>query len=173
MELIEQITLGSAQSSITFSAIPQTYTDLLIVHSIRSSRSATVDNLRLNINAQGVNVNITCRALFGDGQNTASDTLNTRAGGLISAANATASTFGNGYIYFPNYTSSVAKSISTDCVSEDNATNAFQSLVASLWNQTAAINSISLDPANGDCVQHSSVTLYGITAGSDGIVSVS
>jgi len=161
-------------ANITFSSIPATYTDLLIVHSVRSTRSGfAVDNLQLNINGQGVNTNITTRILYGTGSSALSDTFNVAAGGLIPAADSTASTFGSGLVYIPNYTSSVAKSISTDAVQETNATGGHQAIVASLWNQTAAITSIALDPANGDCVQYSSATLYGITKGSSGGVVVS
>lgn len=175
MTKIEHIEVtGSSQASITFSSIPQTYTDLMIVHSIRSTRSGfVVDNLQLNINGQGVNTNISCRILYGTGSSAASDTFNVAAAGLIPAALATASTLGSGFVYFPNYTSSATKSISTDAVSETNATGAYQSIVASLWNQTAAITSIGLDPANGDLAQYSSATLFGITAGSDGTTTVS
>ena len=52
---IAQIEVPSGgQASIEFSSIPQTYTDLLIVHSLRSNRAdATGDNLKMSINGQG------------------------------------------------------------------------------------------------------------------------
>ena len=39
-KLIEAKTLSSAVSSVTFSSIPQTYTDLKLVYSVRNSGSA-------------------------------------------------------------------------------------------------------------------------------------
>jgi hypothetical protein len=44
-------------------------------------------------------------------------------GNLAVGANSTASTFSNGEVYFPNYTSSNNKSFSADAVSEKNASS--------------------------------------------------
>jgi len=85
-----------------------------------------------------------------------------------SGANATANTFGNDELYIPNYTGSTYKSISSDTVSESNGSapsDAIASLWAGLWNNTAAITSITLSPgAGGTFVQYSTFHLYGIKA---------
>jgi hypothetical protein len=91
----------------------------------------------------------------------------------VNANSATSNTFGNGEIYIPNYLSGTAKSFSSDSVAENNGTEGWQVIQANLWSGTDAITSIELDPALGTFVQYSSATLYGILAGSDGIVAVS
>jgi len=173
---IAQIEVPSGgQASIEFSSIPQTYTDLLIVHSLRSNRAdATGDNLKMSINGQGFGTNITTRTLYGTGSGVGSFTAVVSAGGVTATSNGTSNTFGNNRIYIPNYTSSVAKSISVDGVGENNGTESYQYISASLWNQTAAITSIELDPDDGSLLlEYSSATLWGITKGSSGGVSVS
>ena len=160
-------------ANITFSSIPATYTDLVIKCSLRSTRTATsVDNVLLNINSQGNSTNITNRYLGGDGSSAFSATGGVDGG--VSATNAsTASTFGNNLIYIANYAGSTNKSISVDSVNENNATYALQVIAATLWSQTAAISSVSLVPANGSWTQYSSATLFGVTKGSSGGVTVS
>ena len=170
-----EVTDPAGQASLEFSNIPQTYSDLLIVCSMRSNRTdAIVDNLQLGINGQALNLNIGTKIVYGTGSVADSGTFNVAAGGLISTNAATANTFGNSLIYIPEYTGANAKSISTDSASENNAVGAYHCIVASLWNQAAPISSIVLDPSDGSLlVQHSSATLYGITAGSDGTTTVS
>jgi hypothetical protein len=75
----------------------------------------------------------------------------------------TANTFGNTSIYIPNYRSSAAKSFSVDAVTENNATLAYQNIQAGLWNNSAAITSISISfLSGGNWAQGSSASLYGI-----------
>ena len=172
MQFIEQVTVGSGgAASITFSNIPQEgFTDLLLVWSGRSSFSDVVVDPQVSFN--GSSANFTGRRLFGTGANVFSDSTARR----ISAdpgATATANTFSNGQLYIPNYRSSVAKSFSTDAVGENNGTTAYQMITAGLWNDTSAITTIALSYVAGNFVQHSTASLYGVTAGSDGIVTVS
>ena len=76
---------------------------------------------------------------------------------------ATANTFASDAIYVSNYTSSVAKSVSVDGVSESNTGDAFRyglGISAGNWTGTSAITSllISADSSNFD--QHSTASLY-------------
>ena len=173
MTVIEHIEVGSGgASSITFSAIAADWTDLVVMVSSRSSRSFTSGSIMLNLN--GSASNFTGRYLLGTGSSASSSTVTTEVG-QTSGNTATSNTFGNATIYIPNYRSSANKSISTDSVSEHNATTAYQGLYANLWSVTDPITSITLqiDSGAGDFMQYSSATLYGITAGSDGSTTVS
>lgn len=179
MQVIEHIELASAQSSITFSSIPNTFTDLKIVLSGRSTKTANnIDNVLIRFNADS-GTNYSTRILYGTGSG-----VNSAASGAGSntalwftfyavTANQTANTFGNYEIYIPNYASSVAKSISLDGVQENNGTEAWQTISAGLWTGTGAITSVELATEIGNWTQYSSATLYGITAGSDGTTTVS
>lgn len=160
--LIATTTVGSGgASTIEFSSIPQTYTDLLLVCSGRSTRATTNDDFYIRFN--GLSTNLSSRALYGTGSAAASfSDASIAYVGYLSAATSTASVFSSGSIYIPNYTSSIAKSISGDSVTENNGTAALQSLNAGLWNATAAITQITVYSANGSFVQYSSASLYGI-----------
>ena len=172
--LIQRIEVGSGgAASIEFTSIPQTYTDLYIVYSIRGDRDLPVDWMQFNINSQGYNTNITTRFFSGDGSGVSNGTAANQAGGAITSDGSTANTFSNTDVYIPNYTASTNKSFSINAVSENNGTTAVAFMSATLWSQTAPITSIGVDPLNDSFVEFSSATLYGITAGSDGATTVS
>ena len=160
---IATVTVGSGgASTIDFTSIPATYTDLLIKISSRDGRSATGTNIIINFN--GSNTNLSYRRLTGNGTSAGS---NSGTGGVVGysvSATATTDTFSNLEIYIPNYTSANYKSCSSDAVNENNATSSFMALVATLWSDTSAITSISLFPtvAATNFVQYTTATLYGI-----------
>jgi hypothetical protein len=160
---IQTITVGSGgAANIEFTSIPQTYTDLLILISMRTTRSATVD--AINVGFNGGYANLSNRELYGSGTGAASGAdPSSNYVGYVSGNTATASVFGNGALYIPNYTSANFKSSSGDSVSENNGSQAFQSFEANLFSNTAAITSIKLASylAN-DLMQYSTATLYGI-----------
>ena len=162
MTKLATVTVGAGGSaSIDFTNIPQTYTDLVVVASMRKTGAIVYGNVYLKLN--GSSTNFTSRWLQGTGAaaSSFSRTDNITVEGVGDSA--TASTFGNFQIYIPNYTGSNYKSFSVDAVGENNATTAYADLVAGLWSNTAAITSLSLDDGGGaDFAQHSTATLYGI-----------
>ena len=179
MQVIQHQELASAQASITFTSIPSTFTDLYLVLSGRNS--TTSDEIFVRFNSDSGS-NYSWRRLQGTGAAALSDSSAGYGGVYLTGfyftypatiSSFTANTFGSGNLYIPNYASSSAKSISSDAVNENNATTARQAITAGLWSGTAAISNISIDAVSGNFVQYSSATLYGITKGSDGIVTVS
>ena len=171
MIVIAHQELTSSAASITFSDIPQTYTDLYLTVSGRTDRSANVgDAFRITVNgATGYSI----KYLYGSGSGVGSYGYANLDGLSATAANATSNTFGNASAYIPNYTSTGAKSVSLDGVGENNATEAYQQLTAGLITTTSAITSLTLASAFGtNLLQYSSATLYGVLAGSDGITTV-
>ena len=177
MNLIQHIELGSAQANIDFTNIPNTFTDLLLVSSMRSSSSNPEDGwIQFNGDTAG---NYSFRRLYGTGSGSGqSDSFGgTGTAGRVTRivpSTYTASTFSSSQLYIPNYTSSAAKSMSADTVEENNATGSAQFIYATLWTGTAAISSIKLGVLSGaNFLQGSSATLYGITKGSDGQTTVS
>ena len=175
MKLIQTITLASTAGGVIFSSIPQTFTDLLIVVSARSLRTGN------NFEYLGLFINNTfsgysTRALEGSGSSARSFTeASYRNIGLIPTASATANTFGNAQIYIPNYTSSVNKTASGDSVTENNATEAYQTLNAFTQTITGAVTRVDFDTASSGAgfAIGSTFSLYGITKGSDGITTAS
>lgn len=162
-------------SNITFmnvGNIPSIYTDLIILASLRSTQASTVEQVRIAIN--GSTANFTKRFLQGSGNTEFAYTGTDSQVGYMSSGQNTANTFGNLMIYIPNYSGSINKAIYADTVTENTAsTEAFQVIHSGVWAQTAAITSIALSPQNGQLAQYSSATLYGVTKGTSGGVTVS
>ena len=161
MTLIQSITVPSGGSaSIDFTSIPSTYTDLILKISLRDNRAATGNATKITFNTSGGTYS--GRYIEGTGSTVSSGTDTNGIADEVSA-NSTANTFNNGEIYIPNYAGSNQKSMSSDSVNENNASNANAILYASLWNQTAAITSIKLEPyVSASFVQYSTAYLYGI-----------
>jgi hypothetical protein len=159
--LIEAKTISSAVSSVTFTSIPQTYTDLNLLFSIRSSRAAVAENILLAFN--GSTSSFTNKVLIGQGNSGIDNTTTARYGGFATGDTATANVFANNSLYIPNYTSSEYKSYSVDAAEEDNAGLAFVGLGAGLWSNTAAITSIEFTLAqSNNFKQYCTFYLYGI-----------
>jgi hypothetical protein len=173
MRLIESKTLGTAQASIEFTSIPGTFTDLVVVCSIRGTTSVAV-NANLVIQFNGSSANLSTRWLFGDGSGVSSGTTTTGYVGNLNGSTSTSNTFSSNQIYIPNYTASTNKSYSVDAVVENNATASGQTLVAGLWSNTAPITSLLVRDSTGTNLDTGSmVSLYGVLKGSDGIVTTS
>jgi len=157
------ITVGAGgQAAMEWTAIPNTYTDLVLKISARTSKSATGSDW-IKIAFNGSSANQTARVLYGEAS-TASSYSDTSIYSATASNSLTSSTFGSTEFYIPNYAGSTNKSVSSDGVSENNSSsNNYLNLVAGLWSQTAAINQITLTPYTGpNFLQYSTATLYGI-----------
>lgn len=167
MTLISSYAVTSNTSSYTFSSIPGTYTDLMLCYSARTTLSPTTyGNLQLRFNGDSGN-NYSFRMLYGNGSSANAAETTPYSGiqwGYVSTDGSTANTFGQGAWYIPNYTSSTAKIVTCDSVSEDNATLGIASLMGGTWSGTSAITSITISPSGGtsDLKQYSNFYLYGI-----------
>lgn len=159
-QVIASVTVGSGgASAITFNSIPGTYTDLLVTCSGRASGSFGSGTLTLKFN--GSSSNYSMRMLNGNGS-AASSATDTSLYGILPAANIAANTFGSAQFYILNYASSNNKSVSTETVLEQNATDGIMYNFAGLWSDTSAITSIELSSNAGNFVQYSTAVLYGI-----------
>jgi len=165
-------TVGSGgASSITFNNIPQTFTDLKIVMSGRSSFS-TGDAFFMQIGTSGSidsAAHYSNTRLLGNGGATISDKYSGKTGifyyAAMPGAGSTANTFNNAEIYIPNYTSSNYKQILLDNVAENNSATTYteQDLMAGLWQNSGSVTNIMFATFNGgNFVQYSTFSLYGV-----------
>ena len=153
----------SAQSSYTFTTIPSTYTDLCLKISARSTANGGQNcNLTFTSASSGYSDKILSGSGSGSGASFSSG--NTTRGGsvVIPGADFTASTFGNGEIYIPNYAATQAHSVSNDSVTENNATLSYAQLQATLSTGTTPISSILIDLSGGNFAVGSTFYLYGV-----------
>jgi hypothetical protein len=166
-------TVGSGgASTINFNNIPQTFTDLLIVGSIRSNFGQVYDDGYIRFGVGGTTdsgSNYSWTVNYGTGSSaassrTSSSTLMNQI--TVNGGTTTSSTFGNFSIYIPNYTSSTFKQVIIDYATETNATTVYSGLIAGLWRNTGAISNTSFgNTTSSTFQQYSTLSLYGITKG--------
>ena len=176
--LISTTSVGSGgTSNITFSSIPQTYTDLLVLFSLRSNSatagSGLYESLVTRVNGSTSSSDYYSFIIRGDGTGGVSNGAYatnvgwSMPGTYVTAANSTASTFSNFQVYVPNYaSSSIPKTLSSEGSAPTNSASTVgaNSRGAGRYIPTTAITSLSFAPEYGSLwVQYSSASLYGIS----------
>ena len=156
---IATTTLGSSAASYTFSSIPSTYTDLVII--LNGQTSASVD-VGLQFNGDTA-TNYSRTYLEGDG---------TTATSGRSTSQTVATMNNNGYPILASYSWNAiyqimnyanATTYKSVLGRSNNANNGANTTVA-LWRSTAAINSVLIKTSSGTFSTGSTFTLYGIAA---------
>ena len=163
------VTVGSGGvSNFDFTSIPQTYTDLVLVMSVRSNWSGGNDDWKMFINNVSAGGTYTDKLVIGNGSSTSSSsTTGSPSGGQIYGGWNNESTNTNAFtsiqIYFPNYANtSYNKTFSLEGVQEYNATTAYTYMGAGIYSSTNAISRITVSSWNSTWAQYSTATLYGV-----------
>jgi hypothetical protein len=163
--LISSNVLTSSAASVTFSAIPSTYTDLVIRVSVRSDRVQTSDNINIRFNGDSA-ANYFRMTLTGNGSSPSSSFASSVTewdAAIINSSTSASNTFGNGEYYISNYTSTSSRPGSFLGVQENNDALAFLRSNAYLYQGSAAISSIVMTSSStSNFVSGSSFYLYGI-----------
>lgn len=164
-EPIATTTLGSDQASYTFSSIPATYTDLILIVNMQSTYSGDAGNgARLQFNGD-TGSNYSDTNLRGNGSSASSyrqSSVSSIQFGLLpsSGGGTPAGTLGVGIAQIMNYANTTTyKTV----LGRTNNSFAFIEASAGLWRSTSAINSITYF-GDGNIKAGSSLTLYGIKA---------
>jgi len=166
--LISSQVLGTTASSVTFSSIPQTYTDLKLTCSARDNGSNSVGALYIGYNGDTSSGHFSFTQLNNTGSvQTASYTSQNYNINYFTepSGSSTANTFGSVDLYIPSYTLTGTKQVYSFGVGENNTTAANNYGVviqANLYQGTSAITSLNLFPGSGSFVAYSSFYLYGI-----------
>ena len=166
--LISSVIVGAGNSSsIEFTSIPSTYTDLCLKFSFRDSRTSQGPGY-LKVTFNDIGTSYSSKVVYtstDDGAVVNSTRGDNYLSFAINTNFATASTFGNAELYIPNYAGSASKSMTVDSVCETNhAFNAAtRQLTAFLWSNSAAITKIAFTGDSMPFLQHSSAYLYGIS----------
>lgn len=161
---IAKATVGSGGSNtIVFSSIPQTYTDLVLNISARSSRAvSSIESFQIRPN--GTMSGSAQKRMQGQGSSAGAESATNEIYVGWLGNNGTSNTFNNVNVYFGNYRNSMNKSIGIDSVIENNdATNWRNELICVLTGSSSAITSITLTGVSYNFVEHSTAYLYGIS----------
>ena len=156
---IATYTVSSAVGSYTFSSIPSTYTDLVLVTNVKST---TTNNMIMRFNSDSA-ANYSRTVLSGDG----SSAVSARNTGFTEIY-----TDYNGYfdgldfdqvkiINVMNYANSTTYKT---CLIRSGRAQSGTDAIVGLWRSTSAITSIYLGGSGNNFVTGSTFTLYGIKA---------
>ena len=163
--LIASNTLSSSAATVTFSAIPNTFTDLVLKWSARSDRTGNdVNAIRIRFNSTTSLYSSTELWNIGGSAGSSRNSSTSSISGMpTTAADATSNTFASGEIYLPSYLVSQNKPLSGFNAAENNSSSSYQiNAVAGLWRYTNAITDVEFASSGFNFVSGSSFFLYGI-----------
>jgi hypothetical protein len=149
---IASITLGATAASVTFTNIPQTYTDLVLI--AKPADGANLGAYAVTFNSD-TGTNYSTTRLYGSGTTASSDRQ-------TSQSNIT-STWGGGTYnmyttHIMNYANTTTFKTALTNISEDR----YVVLMAGLWRNTNAVTTIKIDTTGNNYAVNSTFNLYGI-----------
>lgn len=156
-EPIASQTLGTAASSVTFSSIPGTYTDLRLV--AVGTTSLTGRNVLIEVNGD-TGTNYSNTQLAGWGSSTGSNRMSNDTKIL---AYWQVGTDSNPSTYLADFMSYANTNVNKTVLFSGGAGGEIFRLVG-LWRSTAAITSVTIRPNTGNWNSGTQVSLYGIKA---------
>jgi hypothetical protein len=169
MKLIETKTISSTTAAIEFTNVPQDGTDLVAICSTRTTTATVVGAVRMALNG---NNGYQTRLVGGGSGNAFSDQIDPVLGLTSTNAN-TSNTFGSCIFYVTNYTLTAAKSASYDSVQERNGQESYQQIGGGLWGSFGGVTTVTFTAGADSFVAGTTISLYKITKGTDGIVTTS
>ena len=169
--IIDHEELSGTTATYDVTSIPASYDHLYLTVSARSDNVSYRDAIYCKVNNDSGS-NYTRTNLFA-GDSTSPSSYGAAGATIFGdfmdcvAASALADTFNAGTLWIPNYanTANFKQLLARSGSPNNDNTNYRWGLqcVAGLWSSTAAIDQLTLSLQNGDFVQHSSFTLYGVT----------
>lgn len=156
--LVSSVTVGSGgASSIEFTNIPATGTDLLVRLSSRGTSADFDQSIDFRWNSLSSGYSGVYLRSYNGGTTTSSSSGTNEVGIRIPSSTSVSNTFGDTSIYLSNYTSSLAKSVSIEYATENNTNANSRAIIGARNTGTAAISSVSFI---GNFAQHSTASLY-------------
>lgn len=160
---IARTTTTTASPAVTFSSISGTYTDLLLVISIRANSTPTSFGTGIRFNGD-TGSNYSRTVLYGSGSSTVSFRESNQTRIFQSAGSTTANQFNVIRYNIMNYSNSTTyKTV----INRNDDVSDVTSVTAGLWRNTNAITSITITPYDDNATGFAAgctFTLYGIAA---------
>lgn len=162
-EPIASTTLGSNTATVSFSSLPGTFTDLILIVAARNTTVPATMTCWINLNGD---TGTTTSATFLSGSGSAASSIRlTSMTNMqffnIPAANAAASMFGTSVIQFMSYANTnVYKTI----LAAATDPGSWVERNVGLWRSTSAITTIQLGCNGGNFASGSTFSLFGIKA---------
>ena len=170
-DALGSVTVGSGgQSSITFSAIPQTYTHLQLRYIGQSNRTAyPLDETHIQFNGD-TGANYAQHALYGNGASAAATNVTSGTDielGYGFLGDTSSNVFGVGVLDILDYTNANKNKVirflgGIDMNGTISSYGGRVGISSGLWLNTSSISSFKLFSPNGNFNQYSNFSLYGI-----------
>jgi hypothetical protein len=160
---IATTTLGSAAASYTFSSIPSTYTDLILIGQFYETAGNNNANIQVGNGSIDTATNYSMTNLRGTGT-TAYSARSTSSTLIYWDYTGAGASTGTGIIHFQNYSNTTT--YKTCLLRYDNGGASFggSNAAVGLWRSTSAINTIKINADATTFPAGSTFTLYGIAA---------
>lgn len=169
---IASVTLSAATSSVTFSGIPQTYTDLVLVCSFQNTASVSTGDVRIVMQFNDdTSSNYSITSMWGNGSTSYSATEVNRAqiDNIFQSATSNTSEFGTMFYHIMNYknTSTYKSVLFRQNTTSYQLNGSGAGAGVGLWRSTTAISSITLKNRISSELWSAGSTfnLYGIASG--------
>lgn len=150
---IATTTLGSAAASYTFSSIPDTYTDLILIYQSTTAPTATYIGLRFN---SDTGTNYSSTTMYGETSAGSARTTNNNNMRMVNAGN-----YANNMMTCSIMNYSNSTTYKTAIARNSVAGNGTYAQVG-IWRNTAAITSVIVYGDSGNLASGTTLTLYGI-----------
>lgn len=158
---IATTTLTGSTAEYTFSSIPGTYTDLVVVCS--NLRNSTANTLCLRFNSDSTTsyswITISAGPSSASSLNVTGDSRGVAIGGYVEGLSST-----NPGIYIGQIMNYSSTNVYKSTLGRGNNSDKDVELIVGLWRNTAAITSVTVRPSGGSMNTGTVLTLYGIAA---------
>ena len=164
-------TIGTATNSITFTNIPQGYTDLVLVTSVGSNNPVEIMVFQVGNGSVDTGSNYSTTYLLGNGSTASSGRFsNLTYGALDRNLGVTTTTGGlNTITNFMNYSNTTTNKTILSRANQVDATYNGAEAMVNLWRSTAAINTIKIFITNGVLFNvGSTFSIYGVANADQG-----
>lgn len=158
-ESISTTTLGSNTTTVTFSSIPSTYTDLILI--AQYSNTTSVDML---LRFNGITTSVYSDThIYGNGTSPLSYRQSNAGAALLDlGAGGMGTSTGTSFIHVMNYANT---NINKAFLTRSSFSAIHTGATVGLWRSTAAINQIDISASTANTIASGGVfTLYGIKA---------
>jgi hypothetical protein len=168
MTKIGTYTVGAGtDSSVSFTNIPQTYTDLIVKvsgHLTGTGFGAATIKLIFNSSTSGYSWRSVLTDSAGGSYSQKGDSVAFIEAGILPASQSspTLNVFGIADMLISNYSSNNSKAVSIDYAQESGGVDNYIGFVSGIWSNTAPVTSLTITPNSSNFSQYSTFTLYGV-----------
>jgi len=168
MTKIGTYTVGAGtDSSVSFTNIPQTYTDLIVKvsgHLTGTGFGAATIKLIFNSSTSGYSWRSVLTDSAGGSYSQKGDSVAFIEAGILPASQSspTLNVFGVADMLISNYSSNNSRAVSIDYAQESGGVDNYIGFVSGIWSNTAPVTSLTITPNSSNFSQYSTFTLYGV-----------